>query len=90
MIFYLKIELRYIEQNVKHQYSQIYRHMDGIRIFFEIIIFKEHKHPKVKVFCNEVLNFTGPQPYGWWQCIPQIYIVEQHVTCCTVYRILFL
>ena len=24
--FYLKIELRYIEQNVKHQYSQLYRH----------------------------------------------------------------
>ena len=39
MIFYLKIELRYIEQNVKHQYSQIYRHKEEIWMFFQIIIY---------------------------------------------------
>ena len=47
--FYLKIELRYIEQNVKHQYSQIYRHKGRIGMFFEIIICKEYKHPKMQV-----------------------------------------
>ena len=34
--FYLKIELRYIEQNVKHQYSQIYRRKGGIGMFYKL------------------------------------------------------
>ena len=50
MIFYLKIELRYIEQNVKHQYSQIYRHKGRIGIFCEIIIYTIDIHRKVQVF----------------------------------------
>ena len=43
--FYLKIELRYIEQNVKHQYSQIYRHKGRIGLFCEIIIYTIDRHP---------------------------------------------
>ena len=70
--FYLKIELRYIEQNVKHQYSQIYRHRGGIGMPCEIIICKDDFVPSKR-------NYMRPQVYEWLASIPIPYIIEEYV-----------
>ena len=59
MIFYLKIELRYIEQNVKHQYSQIYRHKGRIGLFCEIIIYTMDRRPKLQIILRVLKRLDG-------------------------------
>ena len=76
-VFYLKIELRYIEQNVKHQYSQIYRHEGRIGIFCEIIIYTIYIHPKVQIFSNLILELVEIFEFYW---LLSVWMVAMYTT----------